>query len=435
MKRMFFPAVIVIVTIFSNIIRVSGEEASTPIYLGTYTRGADGAKGIYLTHLDTQTGSLSEPQLVAEVPNPSFLATHPKLPRLYSISEGGDGTSGNVHSFTIDPATFALTKLNEQTVPVRGACHLGVFPLPMMPDEPEKYAVMVAFYGEGAVASLPLTEDGQLAPYATIHKHVGSGPHPRQKQAHAHAVYSVTCPEPHLERLEAHAMFICTVIVVPDLGADKLFLYDRMNDGRLAPAGELKLPPGSGPRHAYLYPQTVFTPQTVFILNELNSTISVVTTSLVYFSSVAPPSLVYFSSVAPRAWEIVQTISTLPEGKVVENNTTAAIFMHPNKRFLYASNRGDDSIALFHFDSKKRQLAFVETVPCGKHPRSFDISPDGKWLIVAAMHDDRVATFRINPDTGRLTPTEHAITVKQPTCVLPVTQAEDKEIAQMLSRP
>ena len=361
-------------------------DATIPIYLGTYTRGDDGAKGIYLTHLNSQDGRLTEPQLVAEVSNPAFLAKHPTLPRLYAISEGGQ-RGGNVHSYAIDPATFALTKLNEQTVPAQGACHLCVVPLPGAPNTPQNYAVMVAFYGEGAIASVPLTADGQLAPFATIHKHVGSGPHPRQRQPHAHAVYPTWKP---------------WVVSVPDLGADRLFFYGTHPDGKLTPYGEFRLPPGSGPRHLAFTTRA----QTAFILNELNSTITVAACT--------------GSNVSPTAMRMMHTISTLPEGTSAEGNSTAAIFLHPNERFLYASNRGNDTIAVFHFDPRERRITLIETVPCGRHPRSFDISPDGKWLIVSAMNDDRITTFRIDPDTGRLTPSGHGITVKQTACVLPI---------------
>ena len=366
-------------------------ETTIPIYLGTYTRGDDGSKGIYLTHLNSQDGSMTEPQLVAEVSNPTFLAKHPTLPRLYAISEGGQRTA-NVHAFAIDPATFALTKLNEQTVPAQGACHLSVVPLPVAQNTPQKFAVMVAFYGEGAIASLPLTAEGQLTPYASMHKHVGSGPHSRQGQAFAHAVYPTWKP---------------FVISVPDLGADKLFFYGVHADGKLSPYGEFRLPPGSGPRHLDFTARA----QTAFILNELNSTITV--------------AVCTGSNVSPTAMRIEQTISTLPEGTSAEGNTTAEIFLHPNERFLYASNRGNDSIAVFHFSPGERRIKFIETVPCGRHPRSFDLSPDGKWLIVAAMNDDRISTFRIDPDTGRLTPSGHGISVKQTACVLPMVISTD----------
>jgi 6-phosphogluconolactonase len=382
---------------------VLANDTNVPVYLGTYTGGQDGAKGIYLTYLNTQDGRLSEPQLVAEVPNPAFLAHHPTLPRLYAVTEHGRGDGSPVHAFAIDPESHALTKLNEQSVPVQGACHLGVFPLP--PPRPAwdatttepNYAVMVAYYGGGAVASLPLAPDGQLAPWVTIHKHTGNGPTPRQTRAHAHAVYQTWMPG---------------VVAVPDLGADKLFFYRSFSDGRIAPYGEvpygdLTLPPGSGPRHA------AFSGKTAFVLNELNATICVVS--------------IVGANTDPRAMQITQTISTLPEGKTVENNTTAAIFLHPNGRFLYTSNRGDDSIALFHFDAQTQRLTFVETTPCGgKMPRSFDLSPCGKWLIVAAMQSDLVTTFRIDSGTGRLTPTGHSISVKQCACVLPIVMENSR---------
>ena len=394
MKHFLFITTIVL-TMFNNVL-VLANDTSIPIYLGTYTRGEGGAKGIYLTRLHLQDGRLTEPQLVAEVPNPAFLAKHPTLPRLYAVSEGGQSHGSPVYAFSIDPATNALTKLNEQSVPARGACHLGVFPLPNKINEPKKYAVMVAYYSDGAVASLPLTADGRLAPYVTIHKQRGSGPTPRQQQAHAHAVYPIWKP---------------WVVVVPDLGADKLFFYAIHSDGKLASYGELGLPPGSGPRHAAFLARA----QTAFILNELNSTICVAACT--------------GSNVSPTVMKIEQTISTLPQGHSAENNTTAAIFLHPNERFLYASNRGDDSIALFHFDTEKRRLEFIETVPSGgRHPRSFDISPDGQWLIVAAMHDHKITTFRIDPNTGQLSPTGQSISVPQPACVLPIAPTDVSDL-------
>ena len=414
MKPIFSLCVLVTMTLASA--PAWAADDTIPIYLGTYTR-ADGSQGIYLTQLNSQDGSLSEPKLVAEVPNPAFLAKHPTQPRLYSISEGGPSTSGNVHAFTIDPATSALTKLNEQSVPLSGLCHLAVFALPSNFGVPQryefngKYAVVVASYSDGGIASLPLADDGKLAPYASIHKHTGSGPTQRQQQPHAHAVHPAA---PRGLR-----------VAVPDLGADKLFFYWTQPDGKLLPdsmnEGKFDLPPGSGPRHAAF---ATGARSTTFVLNELNSTLTVATPIR--------------TRAGQNPLEIRQTLSTLPEGKSGEGNTTAEIFLHPNGRFLYASNRGDDSIALFHFDVQKRYnesvwggngpeyplheslLEFVETVPCGKHPRSFDLSPDGKWLIVAAMNDDRVTTFRIDAATGRLTATGHGISVKQPTCVLPI---------------
>ena len=399
MKHVLLAAVVpaLLSGIFLQNAVVPADEARVPVYLGTYTGGGDGAKGIYLTHLDTRDGSLSEPRLVAEVSNPAFLAKHPTLPRLYAVTEHGQGDGSPIHAYAIDPATHALTKLNEQSVPAFGACHLGVFPLPLpgrtsdaSTAEPG-YAVMVAFYNDGATASLPLTADGRLEACATLIKHEGGGPTSRQRQAHAHAVHE----------------YRRGIVAVPDLGADKLFFYRARRDGTITPLSsfpELALPPGSGPRHAAFSPEL----KTGFVLNELDSTICVVA-----YGNDAPG--------VPHAPEIVQTVSTLPEGGSAENNYTAEIFLHPNGRFLYASNRGDDSIALFRFDAQTQGLTFVETTPCGgKTPRSFDLSPDGRWLIVAAMQSDLVTTFRIDPDTGRLTPTGHSIPVKQCACVLPI---------------
>ncbi|MCL2119076.1 MAG: lactonase family protein [Planctomycetaceae bacterium] len=385
--------------LFNNTPIVADDEL-VPVYLGTYTGGEDGAKGIYLTQLNPQDGSLTEAQLVAEVPNPAFLAKHPLQPRLYAVTEQGHGDGSPVHAFAIDPVSFALTKLNEQSVPAFGACHLGVFPLPVYtpinsptPDGAPPFVVVVAYYNDGATASLPLTPDGQLAPYQTLIKHEGSSSTQRQTQAHAHAVYE----------------YRPGIVAVPDLGTDKVFFFAARPNGAiekpLASFTELAIPSGSGPRHA-VFSQEL---KTGFVLNELNSTICVIA-----YGVEAPSGIL-------TKPEIVQVISTLPEGASAENNYTAEIFLHQNGRFLYASNRGNDSIALFHFDAATQRLTFIGTTSCGgSFPRSFDLSPCGKWLIVAAQQSDLVTTFHIDPDSGRLTPTGHTIQVKQPACVLPI---------------
>lgn len=371
------------------------------IYLGTYTGQGDAdAKGIYMTELNVEDGSLAPPRLVVECASPAFLAKYPGKPFLYAVGEiwGGSGNAP-VYAFQTDEKTGELTKLNEQTVPGKGACHLCVC---VREPGSSDACVAVACYGSGTVHVLPIKADGSLGECSSNVDHgpveMVPGKHPtRQKQAHAHAVYYLTRP-----KLEG------TLLAV-DLGVDKIFRYNLGSDNQLHdgnPAYEL--PPGSGPRHlAYQRTGPFFN---IYILNELQSTVCVV-----------------------RGGKILQTISTLPDGVKPEDcgNTTAAIFLHKTGRFLYASNRGHDSIALFAVDTEADPktgnpnglLTFIDAFPCGgKVPRSFDLSPCGRWLIVANQDGNNVRTFRIDPESGRLTPTSTEINLGKPVCVLPVSE-------------
>ncbi len=418
-------------TLFCTTLIVSGASpvsAAKPlrVYLGTYTGPAvTDAKGIYLTELNPEDGTLAPPRLVAECANPAFLALHPFKPLLYAVGEGGQGV---VRAYSLDTKTGDLVFLNEETVPGEGACHLCV----CCSREDLPASVAVACYGSGTVHLLPIRDDGRLDPCSSTIRHSGEGPNTRRQLGpHAHAVY-------HLP-VAVTDKFVIEMLVAVDLGVDKVYHYlldqekkeivdpdtdlgeDKRND-------QIALPPGSGPRHLAqqltLDNDTdktghVMSDYTCYILNELDSTVCVY-----------------------DGERILQTLSTLPEGVQPADcdNATAEVFLHPGGRFLYASNRGHDSIALFtvagkmvagktvdtnSLDTKneKAPLTFVECVPSGgKHPRSFNLSPCGNWLIAANMNTNDVATFKIDRTTGRLTPTGKRITVNRPVCVLPVRE-------------
>lgn len=362
-------------------------QAGDRIYIGTYTGKDSTARGIYLTELDPETGKLSEPALAVECASPAFLAKHPDRPLLYSVGEvWGDKTPGGaVYAFAIEETTGKLNALNTERVPGKGPTHLCT----VSDRTRTPFAVVVACYGSGTVHALPILEDGRLGPCASTIEHKGSGPNEkRQKGPHAHAAYTHTVPGE---------------VYILDLGLDKMLLYSLDVACRLKPLREIpeiKLPPGSGPRHA------AFGRKGFYILNELDSTLCYVRlTGETHNESV-----------------IEQTLSTLPPGVRAADcaNSTSEIFIHKSGRFLYASNRGHDSIALFSIDPGTGRLTFVETVPCGgKHPRSFDLSKDGRWLIAANRDTNNVLTFKIDPETGRLNPSGHEITVGRPVCVLP----------------
>jgi 6-phosphogluconolactonase len=357
----------------------SDSSAHWRIYIGTYTGGA--SEGIYLLSMDRQTGAIEEVKLAGAVENPSFLALHPTKPLLYSVGQGRNASGerlGLASAFAVDPATGALTLLNQESTVGAGPCHLTV-------DRAGRH-VLVANYGGGSVAVLPMDEKGGLLEASDFVQHEGSSVHPnRQQQPHAHAV-----------RLDAAGKFAFVI----DLGMDKIMIY-RYNDetGKLE-ANEpphASVAPGAGPRHFAFHPSERF----AYVVNELNNTV----TAFAYDAG------------AGRL-DAVQTLGTLPEDFELEN-TTAEICVHPSGRFVYASNRGHDSIAAFAIDPETgRMTALGQTPTGGRTPRNFSISPDGAFLVAANQQSGNVTVFRIDPESGALDYTGHQAEVPSPVCVL-----------------
>lgn len=354
------------------------ENAPYRVYLGTYTRGE--SRGIYACEMDTARGTLTAPRLVAEVRNPSFLAFHPVLPRLYAVSElwQTDGPDrGAVTAFAIDDATGELRELNQEAVGGAGPCHLAV--------SPRGRYVVTANYGSGSTSVLPLDDEGRLQPRSHVVQHEGSGPNEaRQKGPHAHQ----TLFSPGGE-----------ILLVPDLGIDQVLLF-RLDEaaGRLSAWNppSVAVPPGSGPRHCAYHPSGKF----LYVVNELASTVSV------------------FECTDEVPLRLTQTISTLPP-EFDGGNTTAEIEVHPSGRFVYASNRGHDSIAAFAIDSATGKLSEIGRFPSGgRVPRNFAIAPGGRFLLAANQDTDNVVVFAIDQDSGKLQPTEGSVQVGAPVCVV-----------------
>jgi 6-phosphogluconolactonase len=347
------------------------------VFVGTYTRGE--SKGIYLCQLDPATGKLTAPELVAETPSPSFLALHPSRPLLYAVGEMGlskGAKTGGVSAFTIDAKTGKLTLLNQQSSGGAGPCHLVV-------DQTGR-CVVVANYNSGSVACLPIRDDGGLGEAASSFQHEGSSIAPRQKGPHAHCVT--------LDAANRMAF-------VPDLGLDKVMIY------RLEPAKAQLSPsdppsaaaaPGAGPRHLAFHPNGRY----AYVINELNSTMTV-----------------YSYDAARGALNAVQSISTLPEG-FTGNSTTAEVEVHPSGKFVYGSNRGHDSIAIFAVDGTTGKLTLVGHEPTqGKTPRNFAIEPTGKYLLAANQDGNNIVVFSIDAETGKLHPTGSSVKVGSPVCI------------------
>lgn len=344
------------------------------VYLGTYTKNS--SKGVYVARFDTESGKLGEPALAATASNPSFLAISADRRFLYAASEGAGGSfngkpSGSVLAFAINPADGALTPVNSAPSAGRGPCHLNV--------TPDGKAVLVANYSEGTVALLPVQSDGGVGAPTSVDQHTGNSVHPsRQKAPYAHSINITT---------DGRFAFAA------DLGNDTLYSY-RVGPA-LEPVSTLKLPPGSGPRHLALSPDG----RRAYVINELANTLATL--------SVDP---------ATGALAVLGSVSTLPQG--FTTGTTAEVVVHPNGRFVYGSNRGHDSIAIFSVDASTGALSPVGHVSTqGRTPRNFALSPDGKWLIAANQDGDSLVVFSVDPSTGALAPTGQKVALGAPVCV------------------
>lgn len=357
------------------------SAASQLMFIGTYTK--DGSKGIYAVPLDPATGALGEPVLAAETPNPTFLAWHPSQPVLFALGEGPgpDGkTSGGAAAFAFNPASKQLALLN-----ARGA---GGGNTTMLAADATGRMLVAVSYGGGQVASFPIGADFRLGERASFIAHQGTlGPNQARQDK----------PHPHSVTFSPDNRFA----LVADLGLDRVLSYQvDPATARLTPheAGTIVTPPGSGPRHTKFSRDGKF----FYILNEIDGSISACTYEAA--SGTAKP---------------IQHISTLPAGfKVIDPDRAAEIRIHPNGKFVYASNRGHESLAVFAINPDGT-LKLVEITPCGgKHPRNFELSPDGRWLVCANQNSNNLVSFKVDPATGRLAPTGSVVTVPQGVCVL-----------------
>lgn len=362
------------------------------VYVGTYTLPAphvhtpNQGQGIYHYTLDPATGQLTLKGIRDDITNPSFLAIHPDKRHLYAVSEIGE-PEGWVHAFAIAPDSGDLTPLNRQ----RSA---GAHPAYVTTDQTGR-AALVANYspGKAQAAVLPINDDGSLAPATSTPTYQGTGPNAeRQEAPHAHCI--VTDPTNRFA-------------LIVDLGTDKLWLYRLDPERGLLTANDrrfVKLPPGSGPRHLTFHPNGRF----AYVICELNSTLH---------------TLAYDND--RGTFEIKQTVSTLPEGYDGPTNYPAEVCVTRSGNYLYGSNRGHDSLAIYSIDEQSGALTLVGHLSCGgKWPRNFAIDPTDTFVIVANQDSDSVVTFRIDHATGRLNETGFVAQCPSPVCVRVVTSNE-----------
>lgn len=358
----------------------SEPKAAAPdkitVYIGSYADAK--AEGIHQFTLDMATGALTKAGATSGVANPSFLAVSPDQKHLYAIGEVGsfNGKKGGaVAAFSIDDKTGALTLVSQQTSGGDGPCYVT--------SDRTGRVVLVANYGGGSVESIPVA-DGKLGEPGTFIQHTGSSIH-RGKP---------TVPRAHSINVSPDNRFA----LAADLGLDKVLIYKLdAGKGTMAPNdpphGEL--PAGAGPRHFAFHPSGKY----VYVCGELSSTVHAMTWDA-----------------EKGALKAVQELSTLPNE--VKGNSTAECQVHPSGKWVYVSNRGHDSVAVFKVDESSGKLTAVGHVPTGgKTPRNFGVDPTGKYLIAANQNSNSVVVFAVDEKTGMPKPAGHEVQVPKPVCV------------------
>jgi len=348
-------------------------------YVGTYTTKTN-SKGIYAFRFDAEKGQLTAIGVAAEATDPSFLVLHPNGKYLYAVNEVGNfngGTTGGLSAFSIDAQSGTLKLLNQ--VPTRGAgpCYVSL-------DKNSAFA-LVANYDSGNSASFPVHEDGSLGTASGFVQHSGAGPN-KERQEGPHAHWIGTSPDNRFA-------------LVADLGLDQVIIYGfDSSQGTFMPSltGFAKVKPGAGPRHIAFAPNGKF----VYLLSEMESSV----TAFAYQAKTG-------------TLKNLQTISGLPPD-YSGRKEAAEIAVHPSGKFLYTSNRGPDSIAIFAMDQAKGTLKSLgQVLTGGKTPRHFAIDPTGAYLLAENQESNNIVVFHIDAATGSLTPTGQTVDVPSPVCL------------------
>lgn len=346
------------------------------VYIGTSTN--DSTSGIVTFSMDS-AGRLEQTGLSEKLMNPSYLAVGRRSGFLYSVMETStyQGASGGaVCAFLAEPETGDLRLINQQPVHSRGPCHLAL--------NASGSHLFTANYVEGSLTVFPINQDGSVAPVSATFYHQGSGPnHERQEQSHMH--YIALTPDDRY-------------LFAVDLGTDTLWAYETdFQQGGLVYNSKLTLPvkPGSGPRHMLFHPDGAY----AYVITELSS--EIIALSYSHESGLTE----------------IQSIFTLPAG-YTGHNYCAAIHNSPDGRFLYASNRGHDSISVFDIDPATGKLEWLSACSTlGSYPRDFAIDPAGRFLIAANQFSNSIVPFAIH-DSGKLEPIGAPCSVPSPVCVI-----------------
>ncbi|QEL19102.1 lactonase family protein [Limnoglobus roseus] len=344
-------------------------------FFGTYT-GKE-SKGIYASTFDPKTGTLGEPVLAAEVGSPSFLAVHPTNKYLYAVGEGAvkGNKGGGVYAFAIDAATGKLTKLNEGDSVGAGPCQVSI--------DPSGKMLFIANYGGGSSTVFAVNADGKLGKQLAFNQYAGTSVDKgRQEAPHTHCTV--------FDKAGQH----CFVV---DLGLDTVMVYAvDPTAGTLSDKPQLiTMPKGTGPRHIALNKDNTI----AYVNGELNMTANVVKLDI-----------------AAGKFEVVQSLSTVPEGKPMKGYSTAETKLHPNGKFVYVSNRGQNSVAAFAVEADGKLKAIGHITGDIKTPRNFNIDPSGKWMLIANQDGNSVQVYALD-ESGLAKPTASKVKVGSPVCV------------------
>jgi 6-phosphogluconolactonase len=352
------------------------ERSAMYIYIGSYEEPS--SNGIHLFQYDEIEGELQLVSGVSGIRNPSFLILNAAGSCLYAVSETDAselGVGGKVAAFDVDPGTGELRLLNERSTKGGAPCHLVL--------SPDERLLVVANYMGGNTAVFPIAVDGSIDELSDLLVHEGNGVRADRQEA----------PHPHSANVDPSGAYV----VVPDLGIDRLAVY-RIDHaaGRLTRETDVVVRDGAGPRHLAFHPSLPF----VYVVNELESTVTV-----------------FAVEEAPFRLHPVQTVSTLP-AEFAGNNTCADIHITPDGAWLYASNRGHDSLAAYRIDTSTGMLTASGTYSSdGRTPRNFAIAPDGRFVIVANQDSDSIAIFRVESESGALSKVQRVEGIRRPVCV------------------
>lgn len=384
--RRDFMAVAALTTVGAGLLTLPDIAlGNTPVrraYVGSYTKdppggGHDNPVGLSVFSVDPATGEFT---LIQQVPsaNPSFVALDPTQRFLYVINEIDDyqgQKTGSAEAYAINPSSGTIALLNRQSTNGTIPGHLAV-------DPTGKYLIVANYMG-GNYVTMPIEADGGLGPVVGTFANRGGGPNRERQEG----------PHPHVVVFDQAGRFVATA----DLGVDKVQIL-RLEGGNLLLVSEASMTPGAGPRHVVFHHGG----RVLYVINELNATI----TALEY------------DPASGQLGRQLQTVSTEPAG-YTGPQSTAEIAVHPSGKFLYASNRGHNSIAGFRIDPTSGLLAPIGHTTSGiNFPRNFAIDPSGAWLYAANQKGDTIVQFRIDQATGRLVPTRHVVRSVTPVAIV-----------------
>ncbi|WP_121611237.1 lactonase family protein [Mesobacillus foraminis] len=335
-------------------------------YIGTYTKGD--SEGIYSFILDAEEGIIKNVSVAATLDNPTYLTVTDSNKQLYAVAKEGD--EGGVAAYSIGD-NGELSKLNSTAEAGSPPCHVSVN---------TDYGVLSANYHKGTIDFYELNPNGSIQPAASIAKHEGSGPDPRQEKAHSH--YAGFTPDGKY-------------VVAVELGIDQVITY-KLQGNQLIKVSQLDTRPGSGPRHLAFHPNKEY----AYVMTEFSSEV-----------------LVLKYNQEDGSFTQQQAISTLP-AEFTENNQGSAIHLSSDGKFVYAGNRGHNSIAVFSVDPQTFELTFVEHVStAGDWPRDFILDPSEKFVVASNQESSNLVLYSRDSETGKLTLLQSDITVPDPVCV------------------